>query len=64
MKKVCIQMRLVKILIRLRNAQSDLNLRWAHISEGTFSDVAAHNLIAKQKSDIVQPKCSIVLWLS
>ena len=24
------------------NAQSDLNLRWAHIVEGTFSDVAVH----------------------
>ena len=24
------------------NAQADLNLRWAHRSEGTFSDVAAH----------------------
>ena len=24
------------------NAQVDLNLRWEHMSEGTFSDVAAH----------------------
>ena len=23
------------------NAQADLNIRWAHMSEGTFSDVAA-----------------------
>ena len=27
------------------NAQADLNLRWAHMSEGTFSDVAAHKLV-------------------
>ena len=24
------------------NAKSDLNLRWAHMSKGTFSDVTAH----------------------
>ena len=38
----------VKILIRLREcagfAQSDQNLRWARMSEGTFSDVGAHTL--------------------
>ena len=34
------KMRPVKILIRLR--ESNLNLCWARISEGTFSDVAAH----------------------
>ena len=26
------------------NAHADLNLRWAYISEGTFSDVAAHSI--------------------
>ena len=31
----------VKIQIRLRDAQADLNLRWAHLSIGTFFDVAA-----------------------
>ena len=31
-------MNTVKILIRL---QADLNLRWAHMSKGTFSDVRA-----------------------
>ena len=31
------KMHLVKILIRLANAQANLNLRWAHMSEGTFS---------------------------
>ena len=36
------KMRPVKILGRLTNAQADLNLRWAYISEGTFSDVVAH----------------------
>ena len=24
------------------NEQADLNLRWAHMSEGTFSDIWAH----------------------
>ena len=24
------------------NAQADLNLRWAYMSEGTFSDVVGH----------------------
>ena len=32
---------LVKILIRLRNAQAYLNIRCTYISEGTISDVAA-----------------------
>ena len=27
------------------NAQSDLNLRWAHMSEGTFSEIATQILI-------------------
>ena len=31
-----------KILINCANAQTDLNIRCAHMSEGTFSDVAAH----------------------
>ena len=35
-------MRPVKILIRLRKSQTDLNLRCAHISEGTVSNVAAY----------------------
>ena len=34
-------MRTVKILMRLREAQADLNLHWTHMSAGTFSDVAA-----------------------
>ena len=33
-------MRPVKILIRLHHAQADLNLFWAHMSAGVFSDVA------------------------
>ena len=35
-------MRTTKALIRLRDAQADLSLRWAHMSEGTFSHVEAH----------------------
>ena len=36
------KMRPVKILISLRiHAQADLNLRWANMSEGTFSSVVA-----------------------
>ena len=31
-----------KILIRLRKSHADQNLRWAHISEGTFSDFEVH----------------------
>ena len=34
-------MRPMKIQIRLRESQSDLNPHWVHMSEGTFSDVAA-----------------------
>ena len=30
--------------IRPVNVQAALNLRWAHMSKGTFSDVAAHML--------------------
>ena len=26
--------------------QADLNLRWAHMSEGTFSDVLAHMILS------------------
>ena len=32
------------------NAQADLNLRWAHISEGTFPDVAAYILKGKRNA--------------
>ena len=39
------EMRPVNILIRFVNAQADLNLRSAHMSEGTFSHVAAHELL-------------------
>ena len=42
------KMRAVKILIRVRNAQSDLNLHWAHISEGRFLDVTAKIKRARQ----------------
>ena len=31
-------------LLAIQNEQADLNLRMAHISEGTFSDVVAHKL--------------------
>ena len=31
-----------KNLIRLHSAQADLSLYWVHMSEGTFSHVAAH----------------------
>ena len=33
-------------------AQADLNLRWAHLSYGTFSDVATHII-----SLVTVPKC-------
>ena len=36
----------VKILIRL-SSQADLNLCWAHMSKGTFSDVVARLLNVK-----------------
>ena len=36
-------MRLVKVLIT--NAQADLNLLWAHISEGTFSEIDARKIL-------------------
>ena len=35
------KMRPLKGLTKLSNAQVDVNLRWAHMSEGTFDDVAA-----------------------
>ena len=35
------------------NAQADLNLRWAQISEGTLSDTAAHMNIARYFSHLV-----------
>ena len=40
----------VKILIRLREY---MNLCWAHMSEGTFSDVAAHSYKSKSPYQIV-----------
>ena len=46
MKKLCILGYPKSAQRRFRsdcaNAQSDLNLRWAHVSEGTFSDVTDH----------------------
>ena len=44
-------MLLVKILIfkfRSANVQADLNLRWAHMSKSTFSDIADHMFIASR----------------
>ena len=35
-------MHLVKVLIRLCESVGRSDLRWAHMSEGTFSDIAAH----------------------
>ena len=35
------------------NALADLSLRWAHMSEGTFSHVAAH----------VHPTDYLLIWL-
>ena len=48
------KMRPVNILIRLRFgfAQSNLNLRSTHMSEGTFSDVAAQNESIRMYLDI------------
>ena len=40
MKKLCI-LEIQNALSEDSDAQSDLNLRWAHMSEGTFSDVIA-----------------------
>ena len=34
-------MRHVKILIKRSDAQADLNLGWAHMTDSTFSDVVA-----------------------
>ena len=40
----------MKILIRLCEfASSELNLRWAHMSEGTFSYVVAHLALPSRK---------------
>ena len=36
--------RTTKTLIRLRGCAADLNLRWAHMSDGTFSPLPAHFL--------------------
>ena len=35
-------MRPVKILIDCAKSQADLNFRWAHMSKGRFSEVAAY----------------------
>ena len=37
-------MQTMKTLIRLRGAQADLSLRWAHMSEGSFCFVAVLTL--------------------
>ena len=37
------KMHLVKILIRLHNVQSDLNLCWVHMFKGTVSDVVTYS---------------------
>ena len=61
MKKIAslaIQMRPAKILI-CANTQADLNLRWAHMSEGTFFDVAAHVILMVVILNNLN-KCSII----
>ena len=46
-----IRLNAVKILFRLcANVQADLNLRWMHMSDGTFSDVVAQTRIRKLTS--------------
>ena len=55
------KMRPAKILIRLR--KSDLNLRFAHMPKGTFSDIAAQissqyklrNIFISSLTDLSQP---------
>ena len=37
--------RITKTLVRLQDAQADVNLRWAHKSEGTFSHVATPMIV-------------------
>ena len=48
---LAIQMHPVKIQIRLQMAQSDLNLHWVHISEGTFSDNKVYMYVEGQDLD-------------
>ena len=40
--QICVQWRFRSACA---NAQADLNLRWAHMSEGTFPDVSAHKIL-------------------
>ena len=39
-----LEMHTVKTMIKLRESQADLNLRWAHMLWGTFSNVVAHKM--------------------
>ena len=57
-EKLCIisYPRRVKIPIRL---QSDRNLRWVHMSKGTFSDVPAHVVIFRTYFNRIV--CSLIL---
>ena len=44
-------MKTAKMLIRLVDAQGDLNLRWTHMSEVTLSDVATIWLCYKTNTE-------------
>ena len=39
---------IVKILIRMRECVGDLNLHWAHMSKGMFSDAAIQLLFCEK----------------
>ena len=44
------------------NAQADLNLRWAHVSEGAFSDVAAQIVSCEAKDDHCVPSVRYLFY--
>ena len=51
-----------KTLVRLRGCATDLSLRMAHMSEGTFSHVETHTRVARIRPCDVE-KCEVVVVL-
>ena len=50
-----------KILIRLQDVQSDLNLHGAHMAEGTFSDIVAQIVFGTNNSPLQKHTYSNIL---
>ena len=55
-------MRTTKTLIRLRGRAGDLSLRWAHMSEGTFSHFATHVLYIFARRQVSQHMAKPAKW--